>query len=107
MPRLKQIATFLFNSIHIVGPDLTNDMYNEKHLPSILTPHQQNTVSVIFILHVKVQTWNKLSRDLKVCTNVDLFYSNVNPVLVGFVLYASIKTQCMPCRMWSLDFKIH
>ena len=30
---LKKIATFEFKSIDNVGPDLTNDMFNEKYLP--------------------------------------------------------------------------
>ena len=31
--RLNKIATFVFKSNNNIGPDLSNDMFNEKHLP--------------------------------------------------------------------------
>ena len=59
--RLKKSATFVFKLINKIGPDLTYDLLNEKHLPYSLrdsskshspSPHQLNTVSIEF--HIKV-----------------------------------------------------
>ena len=42
--RLKTIASFVYKSINNIGPDLTNGMFNEKHLPNSL--HFLNSVTI-------------------------------------------------------------
>ena len=70
---LKKIATFVFKSINDICPDLTNDMFNEKHLPYSLHDNSKVTQSepsstkygINCIAYQGATLWNKLPRNLK------------------------------------------
>ena len=66
--RLKKIATFVFKLINNIGPDLTNNMFNEKHLPYYLPKF------TIFGKYVRLSVCYlpKFRRNLQVCSFVGL-----------------------------------
>ena len=70
--RLKKIAIFAYQSVKYIGPDLTNDKFNDTHLhfescdsTHSLSLHQQNSLS-----SQDATPWNLLFHDLKVCESV-------------------------------------
>ena len=69
--RLKKIATFVFKSINDIGPDLTNDMLKEKHLSYSLRDNSKVTKSKPSSTKYGI---NCIAY-LKMCSNVNLFYS--------------------------------
>ena len=110
--RLKKIATFVFKLINNIGPDLTNNMFNEKHLPYSLCYNSKfiqskpasTKYSINCIAYQGAVQWNKLPWDLNVCTNVVQFYSMLESwkspsSSIGCVCCASFKIQCMSCGL--------